>query len=275
MSDTWSSVGWGSHARVSASPLALCSLLPTMAEDREAAVLWLGRARRAPAHGADAGYLAMLLAGFDRDPQGWTLDDIPGRDGGMPLQGAEALWEACLTDCPALTGTKLLNADRVRFQLWLAAHYAHSGDESKVTSKEELEALATHGMDSPLELRRFELSLFLGRTVGDPELAEGAYRVPPSTMRGAVKSGKAGATNFDKILKEAEKAGSLTKVESYVINLAKLLSKSGPGGARDGAHLPAPMVDGGLYDPGYAGADHSVHHRVPPAICGPRPAREV
>jgi hypothetical protein len=68
--------------------------------------------------------------------------------------------------------------------------------------------LEEQGMSSPFELFALELSVFLGRPVGESEVSGGTYRAPPSTMAGAVAARKGGSTQtFDTVLAAAQKTG--------------------------------------------------------------------
>ena len=59
-------------------------------------------------------------------------------------------------------------------------------------SEAEAKDLTAQGLAEPRQMRVLELSLYLGRPVGDSELEGGSYRSPAATFKGSTLAKKGG-----------------------------------------------------------------------------------
>jgi hypothetical protein len=151
-------------------------------------------------------------------------DDVPSD--GTPLSAsdlAEALgfFNSVFEDYAAGGAPKA--TCKFKLKAWLQARFGEAAKDdalfnlSKEGNKTVISSdaaaalkadLEEQGMSSPFELFALELSVFLGRPVGESEVSGGTYRAPPSTMAGAVAARKGGSTQtFDTVLAAAQKTG--------------------------------------------------------------------
>ena len=200
--------------------------VPAMQGDDAAAREWLG--------GNHGGFdlstqlTDVLLAGFNRDPDPvWTMDDVPVLGDVRTSSALVRLWRSFLLESEAEAGVALADSRRLRFELWLTALIGKDEDGTivkYVPEEQEKKDLAAQGMSDHRQLRRLELSLHLCRAVGDKEIENGEYGVPPNNMVGGKNAVKALITTFDKVLDAAVKAKDVTAVENHIINTTGVLS---------------------------------------------------
>jgi hypothetical protein len=171
-------------------------------------------------------------------------DDVP--EDGIPLPAAEVtdfnnFLLSAFEDYAADDAPKAMC--KFKLKAWVQARFGGKGVDDAlfnlskegnkmVMSSDAAEALkadlAEQGMASPLELFALELAVFLGRPVGESEVAGGTYRAPPSTMSGAVAARKGGSTQtFDTVLASAQKTGDTVEIEQWLLGLVRLLHDSG------------------------------------------------
>ena len=88
-----------------------------------------------------------------------------------------------------------------RIACWLRARYSEDGDEASSImdgkakdkpSEAEGKDLEAQGLATPRQMRILELSLYLGRPVGDAELEGGSYKSPAATFKGSTLAKKGG-----------------------------------------------------------------------------------
>ena len=127
----------------------------------------------------------------------------------------------------------------VRIDRWLRARHSEDEDEASSVldgkvkepakgkpSEAEAKDLAAQGLASPRQMRVLELSLYLGRPVGDAELEGGSYRSPASTFKGATLAKKGGdLVTIDMVIKQALADGLREPLEDWMTELLQLMGE--------------------------------------------------
>jgi hypothetical protein len=170
-------------------------------------------------------------------------DDVP--EDGTPLSSADitevvSFFVSAFDDYVADGVPKATS--KFKLKAWFQARFGEASDDALFNLNKEgnktvissdaagaLKAdLVEQGMASPFELFALELAVFLGRPVGESEVAGGTYRAPPSTMAGAVAARKGGSTQtFDTVLAAAQRTGDTVEIEQWLLGLVRLLHDSG------------------------------------------------
>ena len=126
----------------------------------------------------------------------------------------------------------------VRIDRWLRARYSEDEDEAssvlapkegKVknkTSEAETKDLASQGLTEPRQMRVLELSLYLGRPVGDSELEGGSYKSPAATFKGSTLAKKGGdLVTLDMVVKQTLLDGKREPLEDWFTELLQLMGE--------------------------------------------------
>ena len=128
-----------------------------------------------------------------------------------------------------------------RLEDWLTGRYAFVDVSLATASKAAAAAMsaecqadmASQGMPDLNTLLFVELSKELGRPVGASETEGGAYRSPPTIMKGATAAKKAAPAGsfrtYTSVIQSAKESGDLRELEEWIMRLAmKLQSHSHP-----------------------------------------------
>ena len=100
------------------------------------------------------------------------------------------IFQIAYKDVVLAADQKLMHSARI--DRWLRARYSEDEDEASSTmdgkskakpSEAESNDLAEQGFAKPRQMRILELSLYLGRPVGDAELEGGSYKSPAATFK--------------------------------------------------------------------------------------------
>ena len=198
--------------------------------DVEAAREWLGAE-----HGGitlDEELQDMLVAGFEAEK--WTTAQISLMENLTAVKAVE-VFKAVLEDSAEEAGETPTRVTVSMFKLWIQAHFEEDGDGSDVPkkyvpSKEEQDDLDAMGMESWLEMRHGEYTLFTGRPGSDADVEGGEYRTSPVKMKGVMALAKlakntGGFRNYDTVLREAEKSGNVDALEKWITKAGFALSK--------------------------------------------------
>ena len=126
----------------------------------------------------------------------------------------------------------------VRIDRWLRARYSEDEDEAssvlapkegKVKNKPseaETKDLASQGLTEPRQMRVLELSLYLGRPVGDSELEGGSYKSPAATFKGSTLAKKGGdLVTLDMVVKQTLLDGKREPLEDWFTELLQLMGE--------------------------------------------------
>ena len=123
----------------------------------------------------------------------------------------------------------------VRIDRWLRARYSDSEDEAssvldgkikeKPTEAEDKD-LTAQGLSLPRQMRILELSLYLGRPVGDSELDGGSYKSPAATFKGSTLAKKGGdLVTLDMVVKQTLLDGKREPLEDWFTELLQLMGE--------------------------------------------------
>ena len=123
----------------------------------------------------------------------------------------------------------------VRIDRWLRARYSDSEDEAssvldgkikeKPTEAEDKD-LTAQGLSLPRQMRILELSLYLGRPVGDSELDGGSYKSPAATFKGSTLAKKGGdLVTLDMVIKQTLVDGKREPLEDWFTELLQLMGE--------------------------------------------------
>ena len=126
----------------------------------------------------------------------------------------------------------------VRIDRWLRARYSDDEDEAssvlgskegksmKKPSDAEAKDLKSQGLTMPRQMRVLELSLYLGRPVGDSELDGGSYKSPAATFKGSTLAKKGGdLTTVDMVIKQTLADGKREPLEDWFTELLQLMGE--------------------------------------------------
>ena len=178
----------------------------------------------------------------------WTLDDVPDASKEGTLDGHEMarcvkFISTILVDCHKARGSTdpPSAVELARLEDWLTGRYAFvdvslataSKAASAAMSAECLADMKSQGMPDLNTLLFVELSKELGRPVGASETEGGAYRSPPTIMKGATAAKKAAPAGsfrtYTSVIQSAKESGDLRELEEWIMRLAmKLQSHSHP-----------------------------------------------
>ena len=178
----------------------------------------------------------------------WALDDVPPPEKEGTLDGAEMarcikFVSTILVDCHKARGSTdpPSAVEFARLEDWLTGRYSFvdvtmataSKAAAAATSAECQADLAAQGMTDLNTLLFVELSKELGRPVGASETEGGAYRSPPTIMKGATAAKKAAPAGsfrtYTSVIQSAKESGDLRELEEWIMRLAmKLQSHSHP-----------------------------------------------
>ena len=169
----------------------------------------------------------ILLKGYEDNE--WTKDELPMD--GTNVKDAQEIWEAALLGSAHAHGTvRVKPIYKVSLGQWIAAQCSSTEDDgtsSKPSSKAEKDDLAAQGMKRPIELKRLELSAFLGRTVSESETAKGSYRGMPQSMEGGKLAVKFQHPTLDTRIKMCRESGTLNVLDAHYTNLAAEMTDCG------------------------------------------------
>ena len=205
---------------------------PSPAMDESHAAAWLAAGHGEPAKLLNAKTQGILLDGFKAGD--WTKDDVMQDE--TSKDDAKTLWGAILKDCAKNQKTDIGQADIIRLNQWIDAMQLGGTEDEPVdvssTSKKyipsaaEQKDLDAQGMKEPLELRKLELSIFLGRAVSIPMIKNGVYKEVPNPMDGARLAFKQNMATIVDVLKECRKAESVNPLDNFIQALADDLAAS-------------------------------------------------
>ena len=122
-----------------------------------------------------------------------------------------------------------------RIDRWLRARYSEDEDEAstmdgkskdKPCSEAEIKDLTEQGFAKPRQMRILELSLYLGRPVGDAELAGGSYKSPAATFLGSTLAKKGGdLVTIDMIIAATLVDGKREPLDEWFTELLQLMGE--------------------------------------------------
>ena len=123
----------------------------------------------------------------------------------------------------------------VRIDRWLRARFSGEEDEASIIqdakdkgkpSEAEEADLMAQGLSMPRQMRVLELSMYLGRPVGDSELDGGSYKSPPAQFKGATLAKKGGdLVTLDMVVKKTLDDGQREPLEDWFSELLQLLKE--------------------------------------------------
>lgn len=165
---------------------------------------------------------ALLLQAFKDGA--WTEDDTLDDE---CKQADIDLWVAVVKDSADMLKKVIQSADILRFKRWLWAHKSGDEDEDDVysPSKQCLEDCSNQGAPTYHDLLFLDQSVYLGRPAGKGELVGAEYATPPGRSQGGTEARKGKLNTFDAELERCIDRGSATGLDTFVLNLATLLSK--------------------------------------------------
>ena len=122
-----------------------------------------------------------------------------------------------------------------RIDRWLRARYSEDEDEAstmdgriknKPCSEAETKDLTEQGFAKPRQMRILELSLYLGRPVGDAELEGGSYKSPAATFKGSTLAKKGGdLVTIDMIIAATLVDGKREPLDEWFTELLQLMGE--------------------------------------------------
>jgi hypothetical protein len=122
-----------------------------------------------------------------------------------------------------------------RIDRWLRARFSEDEDGTSSVldgkgkdkpSEAESKDLTAQGLTQPRQMRILELSLYLGRPVGDSELEGGSYKSPAATFKGSTLAKKGGdLVTLDMVIKQTLVDGKREPLEDWFTELLQLMGE--------------------------------------------------